>query len=241
MNATSGGLWQLHELHKKHKAICEVRDSGPRQVAARQRRAEKKLAEIEQLREQLTQTRKVADEKSLQLKTNEQRILDQQAKLNAASTNREFEIIRAQIDADTMANSVLEDEILEVLERVDGIQQQIAVVQGQHEQAVQEQEEFARQVAAREPELLEKIEALSAEISEVEQMLPTAIRGDYRRLVAARGGAGSLAPVVKNSCGNCHTLLRPQLVVELNVGKFHFCSSCGRLLYRALEAIDDDE
>ncbi|MCA9117184.1 MAG: hypothetical protein KDA79_19065, partial [Planctomycetaceae bacterium] len=94
MNTVSGGLKQLHELHVQHKAVSEVLMRGPRQVEARKRNAAKKLDEIEQLRLQLTQTRKLGDEKALQLKVNEQRILDQQAKLNAASTNREFDIIR---------------------------------------------------------------------------------------------------------------------------------------------------
>lgn len=239
MNTVSGGLKQLHELHVQHKAVSEVLTRGPRQVEARKRNAAKKLDEIERLRLQLTQTRKLGDEKALQLKVNEQRILDQQAKLNAASTNREFDIIRSQIDADQMSNSVLEDEILEVLERVDAIQKKIELVEQEHAQALQDQASFEKQVQVQAPELNEKIARIDAEIAEAEKILPVAIRADYRRLVAAKGGAGALAPVVSNSCGVCHTMLRPQLVVELNVGKFHFCSSCGRVLYRADDAPED--
>ena len=71
------------------------------------------------LKEKLLELRKSADGKSLQLKSNEAKNLDLTAKLNAASSNKEYEIISSQIEADKMANSVLEDEILEALDKVD--------------------------------------------------------------------------------------------------------------------------
>ncbi len=48
-----------------------------------------------------------------------------QAKLNAATTNVEYDTLRRQIAADNAAKEVLEMEILETLERVD--QQQMAI------------------------------------------------------------------------------------------------------------------
>ncbi len=44
------------------------------------------------------------------------------AKLNAAQSNREYQAFRDQIAADEMANSVLADEILEGLEKIDELQ-----------------------------------------------------------------------------------------------------------------------
>ena len=71
------------------------------------------------LKQKLKDQRGASDRKSLDLKTNEAKIADLQTKLNTSTNNREYDIIRGQIDADSSANSVLEDEILESLEKVD--------------------------------------------------------------------------------------------------------------------------
>ena len=67
-----------------------------------------------------------ADQKQLQLKAGEEKIKDLKRKLNAAASNREYQILKEQIAADEMANSVLEDEILEALEKIDQFQAKIA-------------------------------------------------------------------------------------------------------------------
>ena len=54
------------------------------------------------------------------LRSGEGKILELETKLNQSSTNREYQALKDQIAADNMANSVLADEILEAMERVDG-------------------------------------------------------------------------------------------------------------------------
>ena len=70
--------------------------------------------------------RVATDQKQLQLKSDEQKIKDHRAKLNAAASNREYQILKEQIAADEMTNSVLEDEIIEAMEKVDQLQATIA-------------------------------------------------------------------------------------------------------------------
>ena len=83
---------------------------------------DKKKEELETLRGKLKQSKMSADQKNLQLKSSEGRIYDLNGKLNIAANNREYEALRSQIAADTMAKSVLEDEILEAVEKVDAAQ-----------------------------------------------------------------------------------------------------------------------
>src|SRR5688572_13027737 len=95
------------ELHRLHLALQEVRsqlDRGPRQVRAREQLVAQGEADVAARREQLKSQRLNSDRKSLDLKTNEAKIADLRGKLNVASSNREFDIIKGQIDADTVAN-----------------------------------------------------------------------------------------------------------------------------------------
>src|ERR1043165_7561921 len=111
MASNSSGLKEIHDLRLRLQAVIGEIEKGPRQIAARQQLVDKKKAELEARRTKLKQLRMAADQKNLQLKTNESKIYDLQGKMNAVTNNREFDALRTQIAADKMANSVLEDEI----------------------------------------------------------------------------------------------------------------------------------
>jgi uncharacterized protein len=233
MSAAAAGLKRLHELHLRLQELQHQLEHGPRQVRARQQILTKKQAEIDALKAELKQARMVADQKNLQLKTNENKIADLRAKLNQAQSNREFDIIRSQIDADTMANSVLEDEILEVLEKVDQIQQKMGKGEAEAAQAAAEVRRYADEVESTAPKLRAQATEIDASLREAEKILPGQTVEMYRRLVQAHG-AGALATVEGNACTACNEILSPNSLVELNTGKFIFCRSCGRLLYRPM-------
>ena len=98
------------DLHRLHLALHEVQEQltrGPRQVKAREQLVVQAETELTAKKEQFKQLRVTSDRKSLDLKTNEAKIADLRGKLNACSSNREFDIIKGQIEADTVANSVV--------------------------------------------------------------------------------------------------------------------------------------
>ena len=68
-------------------------------------------------------------------------------------------------------------------------------------------------------------------LREAEKILPGGTLEMYRRLVQAHGAA-ALASVENSACTVCNEILSANSLVELNTGKFIFCRSCGRLLYR---------
>jgi uncharacterized protein len=231
MSAATAGLKRLHELHIRLQDINKQLEHGPRQVKARQQILSRKQAEADALKAELKQTRMLADQKNLQLKTNEGKIEQLRAKLNQATSNREFDVFKSQIDADTMANSVLEDEILEVLEKVDQHQQKIKQAEDDASQTAADVRRVADEVEATAPKLRAQAAELQTSLAEAEKILPSTVIVTYRRLVQAHG-AGALATVENSACTACFEILSANYLVELNTGKFLFCRSCGRLLYR---------
>ncbi len=230
MASATSDLKQLHHLLVQLEEIEDRIRRGPRRVAASTKRAEEKEAELEEKKEALTQLRKTGDAKSLQMKTNEAKIVELKVKLNTVTTNREFDIVKGQIQADEMANSVLEDEILEVYEKIDAAEQGIK----DHEQVCQaaraDEKKVADEVAAAEEGLKSQADALRKQIAEAETCIPEGIRDKYDRLIAAHG-AGALTMVEDSVCTACYVTLEPQLYVEVKAGKFVFCKHCGRLAY----------
>ena len=236
MTTAASGLRELHQLHVEHTRVLDELEAGPRRVRAHESVASMKLQEVDAEQQSVNNLKKASDERTLQLKTNETKIADLRSKLNTASSNREFDIIKGQIDADTVANSVLEDEILELYDRVEGSQNRVTEIEGERETAQQEQERVASEVAAVEPGLNEERQKLEDAISQSESQLSQDVAEHYQRLVRAHG-PGAMAEVVDGSCTACSIRVSPQFQVELSLEQIVSCNNCGRLLY--LDAGDD--
>ena len=236
---TSEGLTHLHRIHEQLEAANEELAAGPGKVARRNRATAAKQAEAENQKTSITNLRKAADAKSLQLKSSEARIADLRAKLNAAASNREYDIIKTQIDADEMANSVLEDEILEMLEKVDQAETRLEEIRQELSQCEADEKQVAQAVADAQPGLQKQVDELTSAMREAESVIPASARDGYKRLVSAHG-AGALASVEQESCSSCRSMLAPQERVQLNTGKIIFCRACGRLLYRPDNATDGE-
>lgn len=234
MSSTSTGMKQLHNLRLSLREITDELERGPRQIATRKQILEKKKEELESLRSKVKQMKVATDQKNLQLKTSEARLYDLSGKLNSAANNREYEVLRSQIAADSMAKSVLEDEILEALEKVDAAQVDVKNSEAELVAVEAELQQLAVEVQAKEAGLKERAAALESQIAEAEKILPPDIVPQYRRLVQMYG-AEALAPVLNKSCSQCYVSLTAQLYLELKKGGVRLCT-CGRLMYVA-----DDE
>ena len=228
----------LPELHRLHLAIQEVQeeiDRGPRQLRARSNTTASRLAELEAQRQKQKQLKMLADQKSLQLKTNEAKLEDLKGKLNQAASNREFDIIKGQIEADKVANSVLEDEILETLDKVDKVQAELKKLESDVAIAQAEEKKFASEVDQRRPSLEARLGSLREELQQAETYLPEEIRAAYQRLVQAHG-ASALSPVENATCTSCYVRLTPQNAVSIESCTIMLCRNCGRLLYQRKES-----
>ena len=228
---TAAGLAELHAAHRELARVRDALEKGPRQVRARRKAVATKEAEVAQLREKLTTLKKLGDEKNLQLRSNEEKIVGLRAKLNQADSNDVFNALKGQIAADTAANSVLEDAILETLDRVDAGAAAVKEAEADRDKRSADAETFEREVDQRKAGLEAERAALEARLAEAEKIVPATLKADYGRLVQAHG-ATALAEIEDRVCTACSTTISPQQKVQLNMGEFVFCRNCGRLLYR---------
>lgn len=226
----SGAFANLHRLHLALHEVQEQLKRGPRQIKAREQLQQQAEADAAAKKEQLKQLRGSSDRKSLDLKTNESKIVELKAKLNQATSNKEFDILRGQIEADTVANSVLQDEILELYDKVDRLQTEIKEAEAKAAKAKEEVQRFTKQFEADSAGLKARQAQLTNEIRSSESGLSGDVAERYRRLVEAHG-AEAMAPAEGGICGNCRVQVTPQYRVLLNSGNVVFCGSCGRLLY----------
>ncbi|EAQ77942.1 zinc ribbon domain-containing protein [Blastopirellula marina] len=223
----------LARLHRIHQQLSELRTRlkrGPARVSM----ARQKLAAIESnlatTKEAIQKTKMTADRKQLQLKEGEAKIEVTQGKMNAAKGNEEYQILKDQIAAAEMANSVLADEVLEALDKID---QLTAHAESEKLNVAASEEELKKVQAAADLEredLEGQVAKAQAELAEVEPRLPAELRADYQRLTKARG-EDALAAVDGEECGQCYVSMRPQAFQDLKMGRIVYCSSCGAMLY----------
>ncbi|MEI6036539.1 MAG: C4-type zinc ribbon domain-containing protein [Planctomycetota bacterium] len=225
----------LRTLHRLHQQLADLKDrlaAGPRQLLARGKLLESSEAARAVIQDNIKKAKVLADQKQLQLKSDEAKILDLDSKLNACKTNREYQTLRDQIAAARMASKVLEDEILEALERIDTVKKTLPTAEAEVASIKKQLADTRSQIDGETATLEAEVTRISGDLTVAEAELPTDSLESYRR-VAKSKGADSLASVEGESCGGCFQQITGNMVAELKMGKIIACRSCGRLLYLA--------
>ena len=170
-------------------------------------------------------------EKEVDLQTREEKIKKLQSQLYQLKSNKEYTAMEFEIKGLKADKSLLEEEILRLLDAVD--QQKTATAK--------EKEVFS----AEEKKAKDALELLKKEGDEIEHKasefggkrkayLPNIdpkLLTQYERILKKREGL-ALVPVRNSSCCGCHMGLPPQAVNEIQLQeKLVVCESCARILY----------
>lgn len=228
--APTATLRTLHRIHRQLADLEEQLAAGPRLVAARSAEVSAAEARRTAAQDDVKKARVVADQKQLQLKSAEAKIRDLEGKRNASKTNREYQTLGEQIAADTMANKVLEDEILECLERIDALKGTVPAAESAVAAATTALAEAKARVAAESGRLQAEMTRVRSELEAAERDLEEDVREKYARIVKHKGADG-LAPLEGRSCGGCCQQLTSDTTAAVTHGRVAVCRNCGRLLY----------
>lgn len=229
-NIGTSVLRLLHRIQRQLTDLRERLDRGPRQIHAAEAHVKQCEGQLVQTKDEAKSLRMTVDKQQLQLNVGEEKVRDLRRKLNAATSNREYQALLEQIAADEMANSVLTDEILEAMEQSEAFQKNIAKAEAALAAAQKKAEEVRGEVARREPSLQADLARLEAELRQSEATLPDDIRERYDRIVRQKG-EDALAVIENQCCGGCNQQVPLNLYSQVMLGQPVGCKTCGRLLY----------
>ncbi len=232
MSVSATVLRELHRIHTQLSDLNERFARGPRQVKARQSNVTQQETALAAAQDRVKEARKLTDQKQLNLKTSEQKIIDYRTKLNVCSSNREYQMFVEQIAAAEMANSVLADEILEGMEKIDQLVLEVKETENSLTAVKNDLLKFRDNVAAESAVVSGDIARLEAELAEAEKALPTTLKDDYRRVIRGKGAEG-MASVEDMVCQGCGQQITLNMQNDLLMSRAIFCKSCGSLLYLA--------
>jgi predicted nucleic acid-binding Zn-ribbon protein len=223
-------LRTLHRIHRQHSDLKDRLSRGPRQIHVAETSVKKCEADLVQAKDAYKHAKMASDDKQLQLKHREAKLLDVQAKLNMAQSNKEYQLLKDQMAADKQANSVLADEILEALDKIDQLQAAVKTAEANLAKTKDEQSKVRQRVSDQQQGLESELARVRGELHSAEEHLEGDFKANYLRLSHSMG-EDALAPVEGECCGGCSQTLTVQMLNLLKLDKPVFCMSCGRLLY----------
>ncbi len=193
----------------------------------------KKKASLKAAEEELRTAQLKQKEKEGDLQVKEEKIKKLQGQLYQLKSNKEYSAMEVEIKGLKADNSLLEEDILRLLDVVDQARAKVA----------QEKERLAAEEKAAKDQLeaLKKsTAALEAQVAGFEEKRKTytpnvelKLLSQYEKILKNREGI-ALVPVRNNACGGCHLGLPPQAVNEIQIqDKLMVCESCARILYWA--------
>jgi predicted nucleic acid-binding Zn-ribbon protein len=225
-----GLLRSLHRMLRQLTDIEERMEKGPRKVKVVTANEASFEASLGEAKERLTELRKASNAKNLQLGEREAKIEDLKAKLNVCDSNKEFQLLKDRIAADLQANSVLQDEILEQLEKIDVLIVEAETAKQNHQQSQSDSKRVTNEVELDLKALESEKTRVTQELADAEKQLPADLMIEYRRVVAGKG-ENALGVTDTETCGNCNQTVTPQTVNELMLKKPVYCKGCGCLMY----------
>lgn len=225
----------LRKVHELRTELADAKDQlhrGPLQIKGREADLAKKRAAVQAIEEAAKSIRKQADARELILKTGENRHEDLKAKLNQASSNKEYAAIQEEMGKLKSANSAIEDEVLELLGQYEEKMVEVKQAQADFKVAEEDAAKFKEVVAYRMDKFRERLGILEAALQAAENDIPGPAQMEYRKLVKLKGEKG-LAGCDNGICSVCYTQQPPQNWNNLCNNEVTVCNSCAALLYRS--------
>ena len=226
----SVALSNLHRLLRQLAEAEAVLADGPRAVAL----AEKQVTQAEQAIEEQKQTikanRKSADDLNLKLKTKEAELAKITGQLNTASSNKEYDIFKGQIEAAKKDRGEIEETALGAMEEIDAAQAKLKQLEAELLSRKKIAQTAKANFEAAKPDVDARIEAIKSQIAESEKVIPGEGKAGWDRLRKAHG-ASALAVMEDGFCEACSTKVTNQDMVRIRMSDFMGCRGCGRILY----------
>ncbi|MGH7797137.1 MAG: zinc ribbon domain-containing protein [Candidatus Binatia bacterium] len=202
---------------------------GESEIKERQIRAKK--SEINALVAGFSEKEKLRLEKDRVFQDEGRKAMEKRMRMNRIKNVKELQALQREIDQARQNNGELEEELIRIMQEIDGIKAQI---QAKEAEMSTMQEEWQ----SKQKELEEQIHGIDAAVSQAiarRQSIATQVTGDlisrYDLIFSRRGGT-AVVEVTAGICQGCFMNIPPQLWNEIiRNEKLHLCPSCQRILF----------
>ena len=215
------------EIYQMRHEIASI----PETLQELTRSFEREKMHMSQLEAKLKETQLRQKQKEGELAEKETLIRKYDSQLSQLKTNKEYTTMQQEISSLKADNSILEDEILSILEEGDRVQREFREEKDRLAQAEKETQQKKKELEERERQLQADLKERTAKRSEIIKQVPPEARELYDKIIERKDGL-ALVPAIGEACGGCRIEIRPQLLNELNLKEaLVVCENCSRILF----------
>ncbi len=226
-------LVKLQTLDKTLFDLSQDKETIPGRLADLNRAEETLKASLDQNQAQLDEvlaSRKTLDEAGDSIRS---RLRKTENRLMGAKTTREYQAANAEIDDNKDMLKDNEDQLLEVMERQEGLEKVVAELSEKFGQVSGASKEEREALEKRYHDTEAEINRLEAKRNQIVGQVEASLLREYDFIRQRREGI-ALSPVSQGTCSICHMGIPPQQYNELQrMDKIMHCPSCRRLIYWA--------
>jgi len=165
------------------------------------------------------------------LEAKEGTIKKYQTQLYQVKTNKEYSALQEEIGRVRADNSLIEEEIIKILDQLDAANAQIA-----KEKELLKQEEAnlgaeKKRMGDDAGRIKTELEGLKAQRQALAVKVDKDILKKYERIIKSKDGL-AVVPVANEACQGCFRVMPPQVINEIKMKQaMIFCENCARILY----------
>ena len=214
-------LKRVQSLKNKVDGLEASQERRKQDVQKKRSQIEKEKTLAEKKQEEKVAVQKDIDRKELDLKTNEGEITKYNVQLNSIKSNKEYSILVSEIGSKKADISVLEDEILDTMSRLEIANQEHVKATEVLRNEEESLKDLIESVDAEVKGVDDEIEKIKNEQKKYVDLLDEYSLKHYNRLSNIKGGK-AVVPVIGNVCGGCSMNIRAQTLNALMGVKIWF-------------------
>ena len=224
----------LIELQGLDTHIFKIQDDLeqiPRDIKAIEEECKEAAAALKSAEDALKALQLKRKEREMDLESKEGNIKKLQTQLFQLKTNKEYSIMQEEIARIKADNSLIEEEIINILDQVDAQNREI---QKEKELLKAEEAKFNEMKTKKSDEsksMESELEGLKKQRSTLAEKIEKKVLSKYEKIIHNRDGLAAV-PVVNDSCQGCFQVLPPQVINLVKLKEeIVLCENCSRILY----------
>ncbi len=224
-------LIKLQALDAQLYRLRRERTAKPKLIEELEARRNQEQAAVKEIEEKIKANQLKRKQKEMDLQTEEESVKKLSTQLYQIKTNKEYQTMQHEIEGHKADNSLLEDEILAIMEEADSFSKELIKERELFAEAEKRLSEDRKKIEGEIAVIDNEIANFESQRGELTAQVDKKVLSQYEKVLANREGV-ALVAVKNHACQGCFINLPPQVINEIRMkDKITVCESCARILY----------
>jgi predicted nucleic acid-binding Zn-ribbon protein len=229
------GIKQLLVLQERDMELDKLQmdiQAIPKEIAGIRAQMASEKAALEDSKKELTHVQTARKEKEAELASKEEAVRKHTAELNSIKSNDAYRSMMGEIEKSKREQSILEDEILQLMEKVDQAQKVWRERENLAKSTEGERQKQISDLETKQKSLEEQKAQKQTQRAELATTYPKNTLTRYEQLRGGKKGGPVIVPLKNGQCGGCHMRISPNLENEVKRGQvIMYCEHCSRIVF----------